>query len=299
MTVAMAGALATLAGCPRTPKDDEIDSNVGNVLLGMPTTRPVTVVRVTITAVELPLDTNAEGDGFWSSLSEKPFNPATPDRLAVNGIRVGVGLKKNWDALADSFNAQGGRTLKASVLMVMANKVAPIVISSSKRRQTIFTILPDQTLRGVDYPPGMKQLAIHCVPNDSESLVTLTAMPQLRSFKSRIGLSKTGARHAVTRTPDFYNFYSLGWRLAMSPKEFLVMGPSSEAERTSSAGRHFFTHKSMGMDFQTLLVITAEMHQMVSGKPREAPAMSKPLALPEPLITQKKTTPATRPAKSP
>jgi hypothetical protein len=218
------------------------------------------VVRIRMTAIEVPIGTASGSEEIWSYLDEEPISTIRSVSLGRNGIRVGLGRDGAWPDLAAVFKRMTGQVPSQSVLAAMPNDPLQIILRERQDEATIFTFRDDRTLRGQDYPVGDYLLTVACtLDEDDLSKVMLTAVPQVRSTArlTRFVMSPLGPQ--MVSQPETYSFSDLTFQLMAPPKGFIVIGPGANARNPATVGYHFLTHKREGVEFETLLVLMPEV----------------------------------------
>jgi len=234
---------------------------------------PIHFVRLHLRLVELPVGAASGSEQIWSRLQDAPLGSDSQMRLALNGVRLGLARQDNWPQLAKVLERLGGRDVpKFSVVRVRPGPPTPIVIRRCPRQQTIFTFRRDRTLAGADYQPADNLLAVHCAlrPPDPRT-VMMTVLPQVRSLRRKIKYVKEAEGYGLSRRAVRRSFDSLMFRVRLTEKDLLIIGPGAESQRRSSVGRHFFFRTSAGMEFETLLVLRPEIVEISATPPPEVP----------------------------
>jgi hypothetical protein len=218
------------------------------------------VVRISMTAIEVPVGTASGSEQIWSYLDEEPISTVRSVSLGRNGIRVGLGRKDAWPDLAAVFKRMTGRAPGQSVLAAMPNDPLQITLQEHQDEATIFTFRDDRTLRGQDYPVGDYLLTVVCtLDEDDLSKVMLTALPQVRSSARTTSFVMSPLGPQVVSQPDVYSLSDLTFQLMVPPKGFLLIGPGANARNPATVGHHFLTHKREGVEFETLVVLMPEV----------------------------------------
>jgi len=218
------------------------------------------VVTLKLTTIEVPVGTASGSEDIWSYLDEEPVKAVHSASLGRNGFRVGLGRAGSWPDLVKILKRMTGRSPSQSLVATAPGVPLPIVLKEKQTTQTIFTFHADRTLSGRDYPPGDYLLAMVCtLDQDDLSKVLLTAMPQVRSARSRktFALGKAGPEIVVRS--QVFDFSPLAFRLLIPAKGFVVIGPGANSRNPTSVGHHFLVRKKEGMEFEALLVLTPEV----------------------------------------
>ena len=280
--IAVAIMSAVVAGgCPNKDDPAERFRRDAKLLFPVPEagkkpvlTKPVTLSRLRMTAIRLPLGVASRSEAIWKHLDNRRIARDTVARLAINGVRIGVGRQKNWPTLVKVIEALNGQMLNTSIMPVLAGKPVKVLLDRHDQPQTIFTFRLDQTLYGKIYPPGHNRLAIDCNINDfSIGGMTLSILPQIQQFRRKIQYHKQPGGFSMTTAPILHSFYALQCEVPLSDTDFIIIGPGGRSARSTSVGYNFFLQDIRGVKYETLVLIAPQVVRISTNNP--APARSK------------------------
>ncbi len=282
-------AAALSAGCPADPKSTNVVSssttapNLTEVKADSrfdPTTHML-LVRIKSVQIEMPVGTASESEEIWSYLDEEPVGAVRGAALGRNGLRVGTGHQDSWPDLAKVLKQMTGRSFRHGVKLRKPAIPAVFELNERDRVATIFTSHANRSLSGADYPAGRDLLSILCtIDEDEPSTVLVTASLQIESARRRPKFSAPSGGVMLKVQPTIYNFPELTFQLSVPTKDFLVIGPSAGARRSTSIGHHFLVLERAGAKFERVIVLTPEVVTAPRTKRKPAPAPVRSAAPP-------------------
>jgi hypothetical protein len=231
------------------------------------------LVRLRMASIEVPVGMASESEQVWSYLDEERIRPVGGAGLARNGLRVGAGRKSGWDDVSKALGRLTGRPVQESSVLAVPGSSTQIILKQDQPLQTIFTINPDRSVSGCDYPRGDCLLAMSFTldPQDATSVV-LTAMPQVRASKQEPQVVSNGGGLLIVSRSPVYPVESLTFQARVPSGDFVVIGPGAEARRPYTLGHQFLLKQREGLEFETVLVVVPEVFAAV------APASGKAAA---------------------
>jgi hypothetical protein len=223
------------------------------------TTRVALAVRLSLSAVELPVGTISRSERIWSYLDEESIDLVHTGATARNGIRIGKGQAGTWGDLVRLIEQMTGRAVTASSMLSPPGRTVPVAAGSSARPQTMFVFRPDGTLHGSDFPPGDDIISIYCSLDEGDpSVVHVIGTPQVRTGKQGVRFVPSGGGVAMVGRPDYYPITDLTFSTTVPSGDFLVIAPGEWSSRQTSVGHHFLVRRRDGVEFELLLIIRVE-----------------------------------------
>ncbi len=217
-------------------------------------------LRLDIASIEAPIGTISDSQELWSYLDEESIRPLGKAGLGRNGIRAGLGKADSWSDLTEILQGLTGRPFSQEVKVAELGKALPLKLKSDQPLKTIFLSFNDNSLTGSDYPPGDYVLAISFSINpDDKSQVMITAVPQVHSAQRKVKYVKGPAGYSAMKKPTIFSFFELAFQLRMQRKDFLIIGPNSEARRKNSPGNSLFVLNRDGVEYENIYVLIPEL----------------------------------------
>ena len=294
--LSLVALLAALPGCPSAPDDTTNHERIGadgKMLFtrsrqpGGGVGRPWPLVRLRATAIAFPAGTVTRSEAVWDKLDHKPWTPNVRALLTLNGIRVGMLKSEAWPELAKTFGELKGIRLRSAKLPAYPASPVQVFLNRNDRYRTVFSYRLDETLYGMDYPPGEAMISVQCIVHPTvPSRMTMAVMPLLQASRQKMRYTKSNGRYNFTKVPVLSGFPELAWQISLTTNDVVMLGPGRRAERSSSAGSMFFFTDVNGVTFETVLLLAPDV-TMVGGP--DGPTAPPPAPMPT-------SRPARRPA---
>jgi len=220
----------------------------------------ILLVRLHMASVEVPIGKASGTEELWSYLDEESVAAVHGVALGLNGVRVGVGRANAWSDVVGVLQKMTGRKLKEGNMITVPGGTVPTELKKRQDVETIFTFYEDRTLTGSDYPPGDYLLTLSStVSEDDPSKAVITGVPQIRTTRRDPHFTIEDGRATFVNRPTVFSFRPLTFQVTVPRKDFLVIGPGTEARRPNSVGHHFFVKDKDGLEFETVLVVVPEV----------------------------------------
>lgn len=256
-----------LAGCSK--QADQVEATLTQQAKAVMAPRPAKLsgeggydvrLRLDVASVQAPIGTISDSEELWSYLDEESIRPLGNAGLGRNGIRVGLGKAASWPDMVKILQNLTGRPFSQEAKVAELGKALPLTLKSDQPLKTIFISFDDNSLSGSDYPPGNYVLAISFSINpDDRSQVMITAVPQVHSSQRKLEYIKGPAGYAAVQKPTIFSFFPLAFQLRMLQKDFLLIGPNSEARRENSPGNNLFISTRDGIEYEMIYILIPEI----------------------------------------
>jgi len=281
---------AALVGCPAADGDGPGRTRLheeGQAVFGRPNRtartagKTVPLVRLGATAVAFPEGVLTNSETVWSELSHKRWPADVRALLALNGIRVGMLASSAWPDLAKTLERLKGIRLKSATLPTYPASPAQVFLRRTDRHQTVFAHRLDETVYGMDYPPGDVTLSVHCLVDEATpARMAMTVMPLVRASRRKMRYTKVNGRYNFIKVPALLRFRELAWQIPVTSGDVIVLGPGRGARQSSAAGRLLFLRDVDGATFETLVLLSP--HVTIVGGPAgpQKPAVPGPASRP-------------------
>ena len=228
-------------------------------------------VVLEIFRVQFPLGDRRANVDLWQEVDELHFPAETRQRLARNGIRVGLIGGQLPASLSELLELQeasttGGeanqvdldqlgarRNVERRRLQIRAARPSKIALSDVYRELQVLTCDDEGQVSGQPYREAQAFLEVTSFPQ-ADGRVRLELVPELQHDGPRrqyIGDQTTGIiRYEMSRPRHVYDEFSISATLA--PGSMLLI--SCSPDHPGSLGHHFFTTED-GVPYQKFLVI--------------------------------------------
>jgi len=205
----------------------------------------------------------------WNHVDEQRVSVETTAQLARNGLRIGAGAGGSWPAIAAILEASEARTSRDQLL---AQGGAPLLIElgAIHDSESFFAYGSDQRLEGKTFDEGSKVLRLDYALHPHLSGATeLVAHFEIRHDRGELKWERQ-PDGSIRQAPaiDQHVFDGLEAAVTLDVGEFLVVGPSQQAENEYLVGSRFLTQRDAGKRYETLLFITPQPFQSASVRQR-------------------------------
>ena len=218
------------------------------------------LIRMNVLTIRLPIGAVSNSEAIWNYLDEEPVGARISSTLAMNGIRVGVGRKGDWDQIVRILRRHTAQPLTRSVALGPSGRSMPIIFKPHQQVQTIFTYRQDITLFGRDYPPGDNVLMTAASLNyDNLDMINVSAALVIRSAHRRRQYVRQAGKYGFVSKPIYYQLDGLEFQVRVPRGGFILIGPGRDIRRPSSVGHHFLVCTDRGVDFETVVVLAPEV----------------------------------------
>ena len=186
---------------------------------------------------EIPAENVSALDDAWQALHTKPLRFNDYDAFCANSFVVGFGQVQMWNKIADLLRVAGSRKVETVSLLLSDGQAQHIDITGLDSEQTIFYISTGGSMEGVTVGPGELALGIKAekIPG-SRGVCNVDAQPVFSS-PIRSSIPQLAAR---AKSDDFF-FTSAGFKLKMSPGDFVLLGPGKYISNQITLGGLFFS----------------------------------------------------------
>ncbi len=218
------------------------------------------LVRLQLITMELPEGATSHSEELWSYLNEEPVGGRVSSTLWQNGIRVGLGREADWPEIRQILSRLMAKSLYRWNMNHPPGDPVSVPLKKPRGVQTIFLLRADRTLIGYDYPAGDNVLTlVPTVDYDNPAAVHVAGAVTIRSARQHPQYVQTPAGYVLTHRPVHYRLPAMDFGLLVPAGGFVLVGPSSAAERESSPGAAFLIHEKDGVKFEKVLVILPEV----------------------------------------
>lgn len=198
----------------------------------------------------------------WNYLDEEALPAEVSSHLRRNGLRVAKGQVAIWPAIKDLLDEQSTGTSAQEIIVAPP---APLEIEASMqpRDQVLFVVRPDRRLKGGDFVSSTNLLRVeYFMALDDWRSLELEVMPEIRLplYRQARKLTAEGWVYHPIEQPGIV-LRELAFRVQMSPGEFLLIGPSRQAEAGHYAGSLLLRDETEDGWTESIYVITLRVEQ--------------------------------------
>ncbi len=212
-----------------------------------------------ILRVELSADRVRHSRKVWNHVDSLRWDASVVSRLAKNGIRVGVGTADVWPAIEAIVDAVGAE-VNRSRLTAEAGALMSVVLGTIEEPESFFFYELDNRLVGKTFERGEKILNLDdVILRELGGRVDLNLSFEIRYDPGDFRWDKTREGIRAVMALDRHVFGTAGVSVALAPGEFVVVGPSDEAENEFLVGGRFFSSDSTGETRETILFLVPKV----------------------------------------
>ncbi len=209
----------------------------------------------------MPVESIRHSRKIWNHVDELRIDSQAVALLARNGLRVGVASPAAWPVIETIIEAGKG-TLRNDQLFTQRGLAVSIAVSSIADSETFFTYGRDNRLVGKTFPAGDRLLKLdYAFHPELGGCTDLQLSLEVQRDRGELTWERDGDVIRQVPAYDRHVFADLSVLLSLNPGEFVVIGPSDEAENEYLVGSRFFTHRRSGQWYETLFCITPRPYQ--------------------------------------
>ena len=222
--------------------------------------RMVLVARARVAIVELPIGMAAASPEIWDHVAQDAIPLARSGNLVENGLRVGIGLPEDWEALSEVLDQLTSQQVLLTEATNLPDRPLTFRLKGSQPAATVFVVHEDDTVSGRDLPAGEYVLALLCAfdPMDP-SVISVTGQPQVHGTQAHAGVVDYGLGPTLGTQRQIIGINLLSFQASVREKGFIVIAPSAESQRRSSVGHQLLVGARGGVPVERLVVILPEI----------------------------------------
>lgn len=212
--------------------DLDTSSDVNN-----PDGLPLKTINIDIHIFEMPAEDTNVFNYVQQMLYTKPLQFNDYDAFKANSFSIGFGQIQMWNTIANVLRDADCKHIETVSLLLPDGETNDFTITSLNKEQTIFYISAAGSMEGATIGPGKLALRIKVekIPG-SRGVCYVNAQPVFPSpIQSPIPQLAANAKSAE------FLFTSAGFRLKMSPGDFVLLGPEKYIEHQITLGSLFFS----------------------------------------------------------
>lgn len=219
-----------------------IDKNI------QPDAQQLKTINFNVYIFEIPADEISAMDKVWPMLYTQPLRFNTPDAFSENSFKVGFGQIPMWNRVASTLRSMNGIEAGTISLLIPDGQSNDVAIAALNEEQTVFYISNKGTMEGATFGRGGLGLRVQAdkIPG-SRGVCTVRVVPVFSPpIRSRIPLLSGGEA-----TREFL-FESAGFRLNISPGDFVLLGPEKYESGQTTLSSLLFSKPEGSLFFNEL-----------------------------------------------
>jgi len=192
----------------------------------------------------------------WQMLYTKPLRFNDYDAFVANSFSVGFGEVQMWNKIADLLRATGGKRAKTVSLLLLDGQASDLAIAALGNEQTIFYISTDGSMEGVTIGPGNLALRIKAEKIPGLRGVCNVDVQPVFSLPVRSSIPQLAAREKLGE----FLFDAAGFRLKMSPGNFVFLGPKKYTSDQITLASLVFSRPGLGPVVRMFLFVCTRIN---------------------------------------
>lgn len=178
--------------------------------------------------VQIPKSRRSEADAAWNCLVEDRLGADDQLRLRRNGIRVGLGLARDWSPFVEALQEVDGVNWNdRGAVRVRPGVPLGLELDTQTRDQTLFFVNQDGGLSGDTWPASRNVVVVTTILNpEDRDRVRLMVVPEVRQESNgEMRWVRTENGPQQIRPAHGRAFGAAGFVMDIAPDEFVVIGP--------------------------------------------------------------------------
>jgi len=205
---------------------------------------------------EIPAENIDLLDDAWKTLYTRPLRFNDYKAFAANSFSAGFGQSTMWDNIALLLRNAKAREVDSISLLLTDGQTDDLAVTFLDRQQTIFYVSNSSLMEGATIGPGRLALRIKAekIPGSrgvsNVSFMSVFPSPAKSSIPQIAAYEKSGE----------FLFKPVGFRLKMSPDDFIFLGPKKYSSDLMTLGSLFFSRPQPEPTIRTLLIICSRIN---------------------------------------
>ncbi|MBA7657043.1 hypothetical protein ES703_64973 [subsurface metagenome] len=261
--IAVFGCLGLLlTGCNAPEKSEPIwqqvkITDIAPVHNGkQPDSQLLKTINFNVYIFEMPAENISTLNDVWQMLYTKPLRFNDYDAFVANSFSVGFGEVQMWNKIADLLQTAGAKRVKTVSLLLSDGQAETIAIAALGNEQTIFYISTDGSMEGATIGPGILALRIKAEKIPGLRGVCNVDVQPVFSSPIRSSIPQLAAREKLGE----FLFNAAGFRLKMSPGNFVFLGPKKYSSDQITLGSLFFSRPGLMPVVRTFLLVCSRIN---------------------------------------
>lgn len=221
-----------------------------------PDSQLLKTINFNVYIFEMPAENISTLNDVWQMLYTKPLRFNDYDAFVANSFSVGFGEAQMWDKIADLLRAAGAKQVKTVSLLLLDGQASDLAIAGLGNKQTIFYISTDGSMEGATIGPGNLALRIKAEKIPGLRGVCNVDVQPVFSLPVRSSIPQLAAREKLGE----FLFDAAGFRLKMSPGNFVFLGPEKYSSDQITLGSLFFSRPGPRPVVRTFLFVCTRIN---------------------------------------
>jgi hypothetical protein len=217
--------------------------------------------------VEMPVGATRHSTKIWNHVDELQLEPRRCAMLARNGLRVGVAEGHSWPAIQALLNAHDAKSSRKQHV-VRSGSPLTLDVGEVYDGESVFSYDANGRLQGHTFGPGRKYIHIdYAIAPEDPRRVALKVVPEVHVESLDKHWDQVGGGIQERMRYEGKLFTELTATVDLSPGQFLVIGPSPEANLSFLLGSRFLERETGGARRETLIFATPQLYRSGVSEP--------------------------------
>ncbi len=217
--------------------------------------------QVSVLHVQVPVGQAAAAEAVWNHLRQDVLDADTRYRLALNGIRVGVGSVRWWEPIRLVLDAiPGHRVAFSQPLRVPQGFPVQLELSETKPQETIFVVASDGVLSGQTFTDARHVLRIELRADPGHAdRVRVRVVPEIH--RDHEGWRWVRTESGLWQVPDVEQtaLVGAGFEVSLGPGQLLLLAATPDATMRGLVGSAFFRMRGPDGAYNSYVFIRPEV----------------------------------------
>ena len=261
LNIAFGFAIVLLVGCGEGEKGKQIWEGVkiGDLApaasRGQGGVQLLKTINFKIYILELPAENVGVLNAIWPMLYTRPVRFNDAYAFKANSFSIGVGQTTVWGKVVEQLDGAGAKVVKTVSLLLTAGEPDDLVIAALRKEKDIYYISGKGSWEGATIGPGIVGLRIKAEKlSGSRGVCEVDAQPVFSPAISQPGRLSMGRE----KSSDLF-FTAVGFKLEMSPGDFILLGPQKYRRDETTLGGVFFSGAGREAAVRTYLLVCTDI----------------------------------------
>lgn len=262
LNMAFGLAIVLLIGCGKGEKEKPIwkDVKIGDLAPtassgGERGVQLLETINFKIYILELPAENVGALDAVWPILYTRPVRLNDAYAFKANSFSIGVGQMTVWSEVSGQLDAAGAKVVNTVTLLLTSGEPDDLVVAALMEKRDASYISGKDSWEVATIGPGTVGLRIKAekIP-ESRGVCEVDAQPVFSPVISRPG-RPTGEQE---KSSDLF-FTAVGFKLKMSPGDFVLLGPGQYPKDQTTLGGMFFSGVGQRATVKSYLLVCTDI----------------------------------------
>jgi hypothetical protein len=221
---------------------------------------PKLLVEMFVYKLRVPVRAVSHNEVFWRHVDEQNLDVSTHDLLLMNGFRVGLAPREDWDYFRQILEQQDLMSRLTGASSVTATQI-DMPLKQNVPEAFVAYFHPAKGLVAQIYDQcDISMLINFASAPRNPGTVRVAVTPKFLSQRTRIGYTSLNEPMPELFVRPEYLF-DLRLQLDIPLDHFLLIGPSTDADNPATLGHKLLDQEVNGQEFETVLLLAPQPFQ--------------------------------------